>query len=183
MKTIFVNLLAVLVLFVLGCQENQITDPVPEGATDKTQVQEDYKYGTISLQRMLIDPNPVGNSYFIIYGQVDYKYTLVAANPMVPSSQTHFDLYLNIMGDLSYYCTVCPYSEEDELAGSIESSSEDIILVTGHFISQIEKTYRIQGREDGMVLKCRFLITPNTVELSAMWLALESNSVKATDNN
>jgi hypothetical protein len=182
MKTIFVNLLAVVVLFLLGCQENQITDPVPEGISDKTQIQDEYKYGTISLQRMLTDPNPVGNSYFNIYGQVDYKYKVVAANPMGPSSQTHFDLNLNIIADLSYYCSVCPFSEEDELAGSIEAGSEDIIPVTGHFISQIEKTYKINGREDGMVLKCRFLITTNGVELSAMWLALENKSVKATDN-
>lgn len=182
MKTILVNLLVIVAIFLLGCQENQITDPILEGTTDKTQIQDEYKYGSIAFQRMLTDPNPVGNSYFIIYGQLDYKYKFVAANPMVPSSKTHFDLNLNIIGDMSYYCSVCPYSEEDELAGSVEAGSNDMILVTGHFISQIEKTYRILGREDGMVLKCRFLITTSSVELSAMWLALENKSVKATDN-
>lgn len=182
MKTLIINFVVLIALSLVGCQENQITDPILDSNSNKTSVQEDYKYGTISLQRMLTDPQPVGNSYYYINGQIDYKHRLITTNPVVDPTQNHFALNLNIVADLSYYCSVCPYSEEDDLAGFIDIGTEELVPITGHFSSRLEKTFKIQGRDDGMVLKCRFQITTGGVELSAMWLALENNSVKATVN-
>ncbi|MCW8804171.1 MAG: hypothetical protein OQK57_07220, partial [Ignavibacteriaceae bacterium] len=83
--------------------------------------------------------------------------------------------------DFRYLCTVCPPSEEDNLAGFISDVSEELVPIGGNYVSLLEKTFTIQGRGDGMVLKVRFLVTSSGTELSAMWLALPNTSAVATD--
>lgn len=178
MKIFFVNFVIIAVLVLIGCQENQITDPVFNETTNKDQNQESYSENIISLKGMLNDPHPVGNSFFNINGQAQYKTALLNSNPMLPLSQRQYSVQLNVNADFRYFCSVCPPSEEDNLAGFIATNTDDLVPVTEHFYSEFEKSFKIDGREDGMVLKCKFFITTRTLELSAMWLALEDDQTK-----
>lgn len=178
MKTLFVKFIVIAVLILIGCQENQITDPVSNATSNIDQSKVEYSQNVISLQGILNDPHPVGNSFYSINGQIQFKTALVNSNPMLPLSQRHFSVQLNVNADLRYFCSVCPPLEEDNLAGFIASNTDDLVPVTEHFYSELEKTFKIYGREDGMVLKCRFFITTRTLELSAMWLALEDNQTQ-----
>ena len=67
------------------------------------------------------------------------------------------------------------------MVGFITEESEENVSLTGHFITTLEKSFVIQGREDGMVLKCRFFVTTGGMELNAMWLALPDQNAIATD--
>ena len=183
MKNLFVYLVVATVLFVLGCQENSIIDPVANGPIEKVRpvTPNTYIHDFIRLDGALNDPYPIGNSFYIISGQIEYEQRTVYVDPMLSTSQRHASLYLTTDADFRYLCTVCPPSEEDNLAGFISDVSEELVPIGGNYVSLLEKTFTIQGRGDGMVLKVRLLVTPSGTELSAMWLALPNTSAVATD--
>ena len=184
MKNLFVYLVVATVLFVLGCQENSIIDPVANGPIEKVRpvTPNTYIHDFIRLDGALNDPYPIGNSFYIISGQIEYEQRTVYVDPMLPTSQRHASLNLTTDADFKYFCTVCPPSAEDDLEGFISDVSEELVPIGGNYVSLLEKTYVIQGRNDGMVLKVRFLVSSGGVELSAMWLAFLHRSVTATVN-
>ena len=185
MKNLFVSLVAASVLFVIGCQENSITDSIANEPVDKVQpaTPDTYFHGSIPLESVLADPYPIGNSFYRISGQIEYDFRIFYLDPIPPASQRSASLHFETNADLQYFCTVCSPSPEDELAGFIADVSEDYVPLGGNFVSLLEKTFSIQGREDGMVLKARFLVTYHRIELSAMWLALPNANSVATDIN
>jgi len=183
MKNLFVSLVTVLVLFVIGCQENSVTDPIANESSNKIQAESPdiYFHGVIPLDGVLNDPYPVGNSFYRISGQIEYDFRILYMDPIPPAPQRYASLYFETNADLRYFCTVCSPSELDELSGFIAEVSEDFVPLGGNFASLLEKTFAIQGREDGMVLKVRFAVTNDRIELNAMWLALPNTT--ATEIN
>ena len=174
-------LVAAAVLFFVGCQENSITDPIATEAVDKVQVGtgDTYFHGIILLEVVLNDPYPVGNSFYRISGQIEYEQKSVHENPVLIVTQRFVSLHFSINADLQYVCTLCPPSEEDNIEGFISAESEDLVTLAGSSVSLLEKTYTIQGRDDGMILKVGFLVTANGTELGAVWLALPSHILEA----
>ncbi len=176
MKKLLLTIVTFSVLFVIGCQENSITDPITVEPTNKVQPNPSHQ-GTITLERMLTDPYPVMNSYFIINGEIEYEYTKVYLDPIPPAPQFYISLQLSVSADLTYFCTVCSPPNEETLAGFISNDTNDDVYVSEEGIYLLEKSFPIQGREDGMVLVCRFLLTTDGVGLNEMWLVLpEGNS-------
>ena len=177
MKKLFLTLVTFSILFVVGCQENSITDPIPVEPTSKVQQTVPSNKGTITLEGMLADPYPVMNSYFILNGVIEYEHTLVTREPIPP--ETFVSLNLSVSADLTYLCTVCSTPNEDTLAGSISNESNDEIFISmwEDEIFSLEKSFPIQGRDDGMVLVCKFFVTANGIGVDEMWLVLpEDNS-------
>ncbi len=172
MKKLFLTTVVFSVLFIIGCQENSITDPI--GDIDQKEVNKSddpsVHQGTITLEGMLEIPNQ-SNSYLRIIGQIGYVHRIVLVDPIPPAHQQYVSLRLNVNADLDD-----PSSPTDP-TWTITSDSEDIFYVSEEGIYLLEKTYTIQGREDGMVLVCRFLVTTDGVGLNEMWLAVrEGNS-------
>ena len=123
MKKLFVSLVAFAVLFTVGCQENSLNDPLSTESVNKTQ---NYsKHGLIELQQLLNDPYPVGNSFYIISGNIEYTLTRVSSNPLQPWAGLTVLVQFSINADMQYFCSVCPPSEEDVLVGFIESEAEE----------------------------------------------------------
>ena len=185
MKKLFLTLVTFSILFVIGCQENSITVPITVEPTNKVQPDPSHQ-GTITLERMLRDPYPVMNSYFIINGAIEYEHKLVYLDPIPPNPQYVVSLNLSVTADLTYFCTVCSPPTEDALVGSISNKSNDEIFISiwEDEVFLLEKSFPIQGREDGMVLMCNFLVTTNGVELNEMWLVLpEGNSNYVSSRN
>jgi hypothetical protein len=182
MKTIILTLTALSLAFFIGCQENSITDPTVNEPVNKDQAAATDKYfqGTIPLEGLLADPYPVINTFYRITGQIEYRFSIYIADPIPPAPQRYLSVRFETNADLQYVCTVCPPSFEDQLAGFIAEVSEDFIPLSGNQASLIEKTFSIQGREDGMVLKVKFLVTDDRIELNAMWLALPNTKEVAT---
>ena len=178
MKKIFLTTVVLSILFIVGCQESSITDPVTVESTNKVQQPESSHQGTIILERMLTDPYPVMNSYYLINGTIEFEHTRVYIDPIPPEPQYYISLQLSISANLTYLCTVCPTPDEETVAGSISNESQDAIFISiwEDEIFFLEKSFPIQGREDGMVLKCKFFVTVNGVGLDEMWLELPSET-------
>ena len=175
MKNLLLTIVVFSVLLLIGCQENSITDPIQETGIQKTD-DPSVNTGTIVLEGMLQDPHPIMNSYYIIMGEIQYQHTLQVLDPIPPTPQYLVSLTLSLNADFKYFCTVCSPSVEDQLAGFISEVSEEIVTIGENDGSILEKTYTIEGREDDMILKCRYLVTTDGVELNEMWLELQSVS-------
>jgi hypothetical protein len=185
MKTLLLTLTTLSLAFFIGCRENSITDPGVNESVNKDQaVTPDKNFqGTIPLEGLLDDPHPVINSFYRITGQIEYSFRIYYADPIPPAPQQYLSVRFETNADLQYVCTIYPPSFEDQLTGFIAEVSEDFIPLSGSHSLQIEKTYTIQGRKDGMVLKVRLLVTNNKIELNAMWLALPNANSAATEIN
>jgi hypothetical protein len=123
------------------------------------------------------------NTFYRITGQIEYSFSIYMLILYQPAPQRYLSVRLETNADLVYVCTVCSPSEEDQLAGFIDDVWEDYRPLSGNSITTIERTYSIQGREDGMALKVTFLVSADTIELNAMWLALPSVNQVAADIN
>lgn len=185
MKNLIISLAAASVFFFIGCQENSITDPIANQPVEKPQVgiPDTYIHGIIPIETVLSDPYPVMNSFYRIIGQMEYDLRVFLTDPMLPVPQRYLSLHLETNAELQYFCTFHPFNEEDNLAGFISDVAEDYVPLGGNFVSLLEKTFTIQGREDGMVLKVRFNVTNDRIEINAMWLALPNNNVATIINH
>ena len=188
MKKLLFSLIVFSVLFVIGCQENSITDPVQFDQKDKIKKTSDpfVNSGVITLEGMLQDPHPVMNSYYIINGEIQYQHTLQILDPIPPNPQFLISLDLSVSADFTDYCTVCEPPTTGFSAGSISIETNNIIYMSedGDGIYSLEKSFPIQGRTDGMVLMCRFNVTTVSLELNAMWLKLpDINDITSNQTN
>jgi len=182
MKNLIITIAVFSVLVLIGCQENAITDPVRDSELQKNDGPP-VNQGTMSLQRILTDPNPVMNSYYIINGEIGYQYTLQILEPMPPNPQYVISLDLSVNADFTYWCSVCEPEPNDRRVGNISREINEIIYLYGESNHVLIKTFRIQGRDDGMVLMCKFLVTPNGIELGEMWLEIHNYSSTTDDQN
>lgn len=174
MKNLLFTLVSFSVLLLIGCQENSITDPIQNTELQKTD-DPTVTTGTIPLEAMLQDPHPVMNSYYIINGEIQYQHTLQLLDPIPPNPQYIIYLDLSVSANFTYLCTVCEPQFDEVSAGTILIESNDGFYVSEEGIYMLEKTFLIQGRDDGMVLKCRFMVTTDGIGLNAMWLELSDD--------
>ena len=164
MKKLLISLVVFSVLFVIGCQENSITDPVSTGSVQKVQTTgETFTSGVIPLEGLLLVPGGF-QTYYSIEGQINYTHELLLIEPIPP--QYYIDLNLSVRAGLT---------DEEHNAFRISSRSEDIVYVSEEGIYLLEKSFPVLGRNDGMVLVCRFFVTTDGVGLNAMWLAFNDN--------
>jgi hypothetical protein len=165
MKKLFFSLAVFSILFVVGCQENFITDPVSIEATNKVQNQEEISSrGTIPLEGILVRHGRF-NSYYSIEGSIKYTHESTSFIPEPPSPRYNVHLNLSVEAVLT----------EHDLPGRntwrISSESEDFFYVSEEGIYILEKFFPVLDRNDGVVLVCRFLITTDGIGLNAKWLS------------
>jgi hypothetical protein len=172
MKKFFLTAVALSVLLLIGCQENSITDPIGDVGQQDLQKNDDplVHQGIIELNAILEVPD-LTNSFLQISGQIEYVHELVFVDPIPPAPQYYVSLSFQVNADLSD-----PYSENHQDL-TISSESQDVIYVSEDGIYLLEKSFTVRGRNDGMILLCRFLVTTDGVGLNEMWLVLpEGNS-------
>lgn len=173
-------LFAVVIISFTGCQENNITEPVAGFDKESRGTADTFFRGIIRLNGVLDDPYPVGNSFFRISGEVEFEMQNILANPELITTQRFANIHLVTNAEFQYVCTVCSPSPEDELSGFLSEVSDEKVALAGSSVTLLEKNYTIQGRDDGMLLKIRFIVSNSGVELSAMWLALPNVNPGAT---
>ena len=164
MKNLLLTLVTFSVLLLIGCQENSITDPNQGAELQKTD-DPSVTTGTIPLEGTLEIPNQP-NSYMSINGQADYVHELFLVDPIPPAPQYYVNLSLNV------YAELIDLSSPSDPIWIISTQTNDIFYVSEEGIYLLVKTFVVQGREDGMVLKCRFLVTTDGIGLNEMWLEL-----------
>ena len=166
-------------VFVLGCQENTIINPLPVEVINK-KITNNNVTSVIILQRVLNNPYPVFNTYYQISGQLQYEITTVNSENTQFQAQQHLLVHLCITADLTEFCTVANYSSEI-FAGSIVCESDDEIFVSGTYL--LEKSYTIEGRDDEMKLVCLYSIADRQLTLDAVWLELPAATQNSINQN
>ena len=165
MKQLLSSLVLFFVLFITGCQENSITDPILTESVQKVQTTgEAFTSGVIPLEGLLIIPGGF-QSYFSIRGEINYTHELVLIDPIPPAPQYYIDLSLSVRAVLT----------DGSNTFTILTSSEDNIYVSEDGIYILEKSFSVLGRNDGMVLVCSFLLTTEGIGLNSMWLEINAN--------
>ena len=166
MKQFLSSLALFFVLLTTGCQENSITDPILTESVQKVQTtSEAFTSGVIPLEGLLLIPGGF-QSYFSIRGEINYTHELVLLDPAPPAPQYYIDLNLSVRATLT---------DEGHNAFRISSQSEDIIYDSGDRTYILQKSFPVLGRNDGMVLVCRFLVTTDGIGLNAKWLAFNDD--------
>ncbi len=182
MKNLLLTLVVFSVLLLIGCQENSITDPTQYAEIQKTD-DPSFQSGTIVLEGMLQDPHPVMNSYYIINGDIQYQHTLEFLDPIPPNPQYFVSLDLSLSANFTYLCTVCEPQSDEASVGTVLEETNNNFYVSEDGIYMLEKSFLIQGRQDGMVLVCRFLITTNGIGLNEMWLEVGDDNPGSNELN
>ncbi len=172
MKNLLLTIAVFSVLFIIGCGESSITDPLQvKGPADVQKSDRPLvNQGTITLEGMLVDPSVPFTSYLQIRGEIEYVHELILVDPIPPAPQYYVLLNLSINAVLND-----PYSPQDPI-WPISTKTEDVIYVSEDGIYLLDKTFPLQDRSDGMVLVCRFLVTTDGVGLSEMWLAIPEDT-------
>jgi hypothetical protein len=160
------SILAILsATFILGCQENTITDPIAAVGSADRQLSKAQPGNSLILEAVLLEPGNFINSFIVVTGQVGYTATVVALDPVPPNPQYAVRLTLTADALLRPYYSNYP-------VWSISGASEDWVMIPDSGTTSLTKRYRIEGRNDGLWLNLRFRITLASVELSNMWLEL-----------
>ena len=166
MKKLLISLVVFSVLFIIGCQENSITDPVSNESVQKVQTTSpDVIRGSIPLEGILVIPRSF-NTYCSIEGRINYTHELVLLDPAPPAPQYYINLNLSVRALLT---------DEGHNAFRISSQSEDIVYDSGNGITVLEKSFPVLGRSDGLALVCRLVVTSVGVELDSKWLAFPND--------
>lgn len=174
MKNLFLSFIAVSVLFVIGCQENAITDPL---STDSPGVQSvttenvdkdiprdftDHP-NIIKFQEKLEAPfTSFYNHTFKVGGAITFKHNVDYLNPPGPL----YRVTVNLLIDAELKETWPNGSASWAITGE---TKDEIYLSGNHSVIRV-KYLKIKGRRDGMGLACIFGIDKDGVDLLDLWL-------------
>ena len=173
MKKLFLSFVIFSVLFVIGCRENTITDPLstesPEtlGVTNETadkNLLHDYKdYPDVIRFQRVVSLRNVPNTYFIVSGtiEVDFKTHNLSVDPINGTHRITVGLSMDAeMKEMEYGSDIW----------SIKKNTTNTVYLAEGETTSLTKYYKIKGRDDGMLLACEFEVTWGGVALQGMWI-------------
>lgn len=171
MRKISLFLVISTVLFLIGCENNSITDPGSADTIKKNELSNgNTTRGSIPLDRMLVIPG-MGNDYYQIKGSINYTDELIKQIPnFIPDK---YDVKLDI--SVNAQLTDIYSSDPKYKTWSISSDSEDLVYVSREGIFILEKSYPVIGRKDNLKLVCTFIITTDGVGLDNISLKVPNN--------
>ena len=101
MKKLLISFVIFSALFIIGCQENSITDPVSTEAVNKNQTKGGtITSGVIPLEGVLVITGGF-QSYYSLEGQINYTHELVPLDPIPPAPQYYINLNLSVRANLT----------------------------------------------------------------------------------
>ena len=173
MKNLFLFFVTISVLFVIGCQESTITDPLVSESGEVlgvTNVTADKNHppdyldhpDIIKFQRVLNLSNSP-NTYFVVEGTIEVNHQTQSPNadPLNGVYRVTVSLKMNAqMKELENFKDIW------YIKGNTQNT---VFLAKGETISLV-KYYKVKGRCDGMLLACKYEITLDGVALHGMWI-------------
>jgi hypothetical protein len=158
-------------LYLIGCDENSITDPVSSQSINKVEHKNTEVFrGIIPLDRNLVLPN-LDHNYYHINGSIRYTEELLNFDPKVSASNKNVELDILLDAKL----TDTSVSDHQENTWGISSESKDEFYVSEEGIYVLEKSYRVPGRTDLLILDCKFIVTTDGVGLNSIKLDSRPN--------
>jgi len=173
MKNLFLFVVTISVLFVMGCQESTITDPLStdspgvQGVTNVTadkNLPPDYKDypDVIEFQRVVNLPfSP--NTYLVVAGTIKVNHNI--QNPVTDPLNDEHCVSVNLLIDALMKEMECGSN-----CGFIKENTNNTVYLTKDDRISLVKYYKIKGRNDGMLLACNFEVTLDGVDLQEMWI-------------
>jgi len=177
MKKLFLTLVAISVLFVIGCQENTITDPlstnspVIQSVTNGTAVKsitQDVP-AIIRFENVLESPYPSsdpGGECFLVAGTIEVDHKVWQLDPIPPNPQ--YRVVVKLCVDAEMNCT----TEHERNRWFIECDTENTIYFSGDEAFTLTKYYTVKGRSDRMQLVVDYEVSIDGVALKGMELRL-----------
>ena len=169
MKTFFVILASLLLVFVVACQESSITDPAADNTTQahstfmENSLNKDITYpNAIKLDGSLPDPSHFFNSFAKIGGVLQYRIDKVEFDRRPP--YTGIKVSLKVNAELK---TECPHSTRSWLVNGRANTilyTSPAVQITNSFEKSFKVNYTCCGKLN-LVLK---------FSLSGKYLILES---------
>jgi len=178
MKHAMFVLAIVVAAFIVGCQDNNITNPMAANLSSGNQRSKDVTLPIreIPLHGVMHEPSGY-NAFTEINGQIAYTTTLISRDPIPPNPQWAVLVTLTVNADLM------PWNSNGPVWGVSGSSRDEFALAEDADGAMVlEKSYTLIGRDDGVSLHLRFCISQETVVLSRMWLALPQADQKENGN-
>jgi len=177
MKKILLTLVALSVLFVIGCQENAITDPLStnspgiQGVTNGTAVK-NITPGIIRFENELLSPYPSsypGGECFLVTGTIGADHKVWQLDPIPPNPQ--YCVVVKLCVDAEMNCARGHRGQERN-RWFIECDTENTIYFSGAEAITLTKYYTVAGRSDMMQLVVDYEVSIDGVALKGMELRL-----------
>lgn len=149
----------VVAAFVVGCQDNSITNPTLETPSSSKAAPINPIARTIRLNAIVYEGF---NTFTEITGQVEYTTTSLPRDPVPPSPQFGVVVTLALKAELK------PFGSEQPVWRVFNSSRDELSNSDG--VMFLEKSYRIEGRDDEVSLHVQFQVTDENVKVLRMWL-------------
>ena len=173
MKNLFLFVVAISVLFVLGCQESTITDPLStdspgvQAVTNVTadkNLQQDYKDypDVIKFQRVVNLPYSP-NTYFVVGGTIGVNHNI--QNPGADPLNGEYRVTVGLAIDAEM-----KGMEYGRDRWTIKGNSTNTVYLAQDETTSLVKYFNVKGRSDGMLLACKFEVARDGVALQGMWI-------------
>ena len=189
MKKLFLILVAVSVLFVIGCQENAITDPLSanspglQGVTNESAVKNithDIPV-VIRFENVLESPYPgmgtIDPECFTVDGTIKVYHKVFQLDPFPPNPQ--YRVTVKLCMDAEMNCT----AGIERNRWFLRCDTENTIYFAGDEVIPLTKYYTVEGRSDRMQLVVNYGVTLEGVSLKSMKLRIPKYNVEKIINN
>lgn len=185
MKKLFLSLVVFSILFVIGCQENAITDPLStdspgiQGVTNGTAVKnitQDVP-DVIRFENELTSPYPANTiiECFIVTGTIEVHHKVLS----LPVDPPQYRVTVKLCMDAEMNCT----KGQERNRWFIDCDTENTIYFSGDEAITLTKYYTVKGRSDRMQLVVDYEVTLDGVSLKNMKLRLPKYRVDKIVNN
>lgn len=191
MKKLFLILVALSVLFVIGCQENAITDPLStessgtQGIINVT-ADKNLPHDSQDVPDIIRFENVLPSPYvavttiaspFLVTGTIEVDHKVWQLDPIQPNPQYRVTVGLSMDAQMN------STTELEKNRWFINCDTENTIYFTGDEAVTLTKFYTFEGRSDRMQLVVDYEVTLDGVSLKSMKLRLPKYSVEKIFNN
>ena len=190
MKKLFLTLVAISVLFVIGCQENTITDPlstdspgiqaVTNETADKNLLQDHQDVpDIIRFENVLESPYPSNDpgESFIVAGTIEVDHKVWQLDPIPPNPQYRVTVKLGMDAEMN------STTGHERNPWFIKGDTENTIFFSGDEAVTLTKYYTVAGRSDRMQLVVDYEVSIDGVSLQSMKLRIPKYQVDKIFNN
>ena len=178
MKKLVFLTAAFLLVFVIGCQENPITEPHTDNfqqANNETNtilnVEKDISnsfHGKIDVNDLIPDPSQYFNGLMEVKGTIIYTLQVVQTDPHPSLPQSYIVLNYTVKLELQN-----PFTPED-ITWTVSGVGKAVRPYSGDGRCFIINPFAVQGHDKLQDLVIKLCATHKCCELDAMWLTMTS---------
>lgn len=168
MKYLFVAL-AFISAFLIGCDDNPITDPVSSTLNKGDVGGETEIRGILPLDKMLVVPG-LGNEYYQLNSKITYTEKLLKG--ISTKSISNSDIKVKLATIIDGTLTNTELKDPDHNQWKIYSESGNTFYINPEGIKMLEVTYPVLHRTDEMQLVCTFIVTPTGITIDDVHLKI-----------